>query len=87
MRYKLHTREIYNTFTSIYAAGCLFHLSTTITVSVPPESFAITRMLVLSLVEMTSFTHPLRFQISAKKGLAFELNLFLWVILHTLHSA
>ena len=77
MKYKLHTREIYNTFTSIYAAGCLFHLSITVSVSVPPESFAITRMLVLSLVEMRSFTHRLRLQIRAKKGPAFELNLFL----------
>ena len=77
MRYKLHTREIYNTFTSIYAAGCLLHLSTTITVSIPLESFAITRMLVLSLVEMSSYTHRLRFHTSAKKGAAFKLNLFL----------
>ena len=77
MKYKLHTREIYNTFTSIYAAGCLLRLSTTTIVSIPPESFAVKRILVLSLLEMSSFTYRLLFQIGAKKDAAFMLNLFL----------
>ena len=87
MKYKRHTGEIYNTFASIYAVGCLLHLSTTIIVSIPPEWLAITIILVLSLVEMSSITHRLLFQIGAKKDTAFKLNLFLWVILHISNSA
>ena len=62
-------------------AGYSLHLRNTIIVFIPPESFAITRILVLRLVDMSSKAHRLLFQFGAIKDAAFILNL------HLLHSA
>ena len=58
-------------------AGCLINLSTTIIVSIPPESLAITRILILCLAEMSSIIHQLLDQIGAKKDTTLKLHLFL----------
>ena len=54
-----------------------------------PISFVHSRsslLAVLNLVGMTRITDRLLHQIGAEKGAAFKQNLFLWVILHILHS-
>ena len=58
-------------------AGCLLNLSTTIIVSIPPESLAITRILMLGFVEMSSIIHRLLDQIGAKKDATLNFHLFL----------
>jgi len=67
-------------------AGCLLNLSTTIIVSIPPESLAITRILMLGFVEMSSIIHRLLDQVGAKKDATLKLHLFLGVILPISHS-
>jgi len=62
------------------------YLSTTIIVSIPPESLAITRILMLGFVEMSSIIHRLLDQVGAKKDATLKLHLFLGVILPISHS-
>ena len=64
-------------------AGCLLNLSTTIIVSIPPESLAITRILMLGFVEMSSIIHRLHARSSwRQKGRNFEVT-----FISTSHSA
>ena len=56
--HKRYTGEIYNTFASIYAVGCLLYSSTTIIVFIPPP---LREYSFLSLFEMSSTTQWLFF--------------------------